>query len=87
MLRQAEGFTTACLQPMETVAVCSPSSTQTDKQLEGAVGTKAPIELATIGLLFHSGDKDLQDWHNKGDKEMRPHSDATSSLSGQQSRR
>ena len=48
----------------ERVAAASPSGKQTDKQLKGAVGTKAPVEVATIGLLFHSRDKDLQDWHN-----------------------
>ena len=46
------------------MAAASPSREQTDKQLKGAVGTKAPVEVATIGLLFHSRDKDLQDWHN-----------------------
>ena len=48
----------------ERMAASSPSSKQTDKQLKGAVGTKAPVEVASIGLLFHSRDKDLQDWHN-----------------------
>ena len=46
------------------VAASSPSSKQTNKQLKGAVGTKAPIEIATIRLLFYSWDKDLQDWHD-----------------------
>ena len=36
----------------ETVAAASPSGKQTDKQLKGAVGTKAPVEVATISLLF-----------------------------------
>ena len=43
------------------MAAASPSGKQTDKQLKGAVGTKAPVEVATIGLLFHNRDKDLQD--------------------------